>query len=87
VGRRRCVRNPIGALSKPQAFAQRSQLKTWLIGILKHKVIDALRLHGREVSASSMTMTTTLIRWNTLDSKPTAISRRPRPIGATRSRT
>ena len=43
----------LAALSKPQAFAQRSQLKTWLIGILKHKVIDALRLHGREVSASS----------------------------------
>lgn len=43
----------LAALSKPQAFAQRSQLKTWLIGILKHKVIDALRLRGREVSASS----------------------------------
>ena len=42
----------LAALAKPQAFAQRSQLKTWLIGILKHKVIDALRLHGREISTS-----------------------------------
>ena len=39
----------LAALSKPQSFGSRSQLKTWLIGILKHKVIDALRLHGREV--------------------------------------
>jgi RNA polymerase sigma-70 factor (ECF subfamily) len=39
----------VAALAKPQAFENRSQLKTWLVGILKHKVIDALRLHGREV--------------------------------------
>lgn len=39
----------LAALAKPQAFANRSQLKTWLVGILKHKVIDALRLHSREV--------------------------------------
>jgi RNA polymerase sigma-70 factor (TIGR02943 family) len=42
----------LAALSKPQAFEQRSQLKTWLVGILKHKIIDALRQHGREVSLS-----------------------------------
>ncbi len=42
----------LAALAKPRAFESRSQLKTWLIGILKHKVIDMLRLHGREVSAS-----------------------------------
>lgn len=41
------------ALSKPQAFQSRSQLKTWLVGILKHKVIDMLRLHGREISTSA----------------------------------
>ena len=40
----------LAALSKPQAFDNRSQLKTWLIGILKHKVVDALRHHGREVT-------------------------------------
>lgn len=39
----------LAALTKPQAFGQRSQLKTWLVGILKHKVIDALRQHRREV--------------------------------------
>lgn len=39
----------LAALTKPQSFANRSQLKTWLVGILKHKVIDALRHHSREV--------------------------------------
>jgi RNA polymerase sigma-70 factor (TIGR02943 family) len=42
----------LAALSKPQAFEQRSQLKTWLVGILKHKIIDALRHHSREVCSS-----------------------------------
>lgn len=40
----------LAALAKPQSFGNRSQLKTWLIGILKHKVVDALRHHHREVS-------------------------------------
>ena len=39
----------LAALAKPQSFGNRSQLKTWLVGILKHKVIDALRHHSREV--------------------------------------
>ena len=39
----------LAALEKPLAYQGAAQLKTWLIGILKHKVIDALRLHGREV--------------------------------------
>lgn len=38
----------LAALAKPQAFGNRSQLKTWLVGILKHKVIDLLRLHARD---------------------------------------
>lgn len=38
----------VAALSKPQGFESRSQLKTWLVGILKHKIIDALRLHARD---------------------------------------
>ena len=42
----------LAALSKPQAFGNRSQLKTWLVGILKHKVIDAIRSHTREVSTA-----------------------------------
>lgn len=40
----------LAALAKPQSFANRSQLKTWLVGILKHKVIDILRERRREVS-------------------------------------
>jgi RNA polymerase sigma-70 factor (ECF subfamily) len=40
----------LAALSRPQAFEQRSQLKTWLVGILKHKVIDILRSRRREVA-------------------------------------
>jgi RNA polymerase sigma-70 factor (ECF subfamily) len=43
------------ALAKPQAFNNRSQLKTWLVGILKHKVIDTLRHHHREISGGDLT--------------------------------
>ena len=39
----------LAALCKPEAFGQHSQLKTWLTGILKHKVLDILRHHRREV--------------------------------------
>jgi RNA polymerase sigma-70 factor (ECF subfamily) len=45
----------LAAIARPQAFEQRSQLKTWLVGILKHKIIDALRHHRREVSSSTGT--------------------------------
>lgn len=45
----------LAALARPQAFERRSQLKTWLVGILKHKVVDALRHHGREVCVGSDT--------------------------------
>ncbi|MGH8859429.1 MAG: sigma-70 family RNA polymerase sigma factor [Polaromonas sp.] len=40
----------LAALSKPQMFGNRSQLKTWLIGILKHKVIDLIRSNARLVA-------------------------------------
>jgi RNA polymerase sigma-70 factor (TIGR02943 family) len=40
----------LAALEKPAAFAGQSQLKTWLVGILKHKVIDQLRAHKREAT-------------------------------------
>lgn len=43
----------LAALEKPQAFAGRSQLKTWLIGILKHKLIDQIRRNSRELSSSA----------------------------------
>jgi RNA polymerase sigma-70 factor (TIGR02943 family) len=38
----------LAALERPQAFSGRSQFATWLIGILKHKIIDQLRRRSRE---------------------------------------
>lgn len=43
----------LAALEKPQAYTGAAQLKTWLIGILKHKVIDQIRRHRREVSTTT----------------------------------
>lgn len=43
----------LAALAKPQAFEARSQLKTWLVGILKHKIIDSMRQRQREVTLES----------------------------------
>ncbi|MFG6442552.1 sigma-70 family RNA polymerase sigma factor [Roseateles sp. LKC17W] len=43
----------LAALEKPQAFAGNSQLKTWLIGILKHKLIDQIRRNSRELSTTA----------------------------------
>lgn len=40
----------IVALEKPEAFEGRSQIKTWLIGILKFKILDKFRQNAREVS-------------------------------------
>ena len=43
----------LAALEKPQSFSGSSQLKTWLVGILKHKLIDQLRRHTREATLLS----------------------------------
>jgi RNA polymerase sigma-70 factor (TIGR02943 family) len=43
----------IVALEKPQAFEGRAQPKTWLIGILKHKLVDQVRKHARECSLTT----------------------------------
>ena len=43
----------LAALEKPRSFEGRSQLKTWLIGILKHKIVDQLRRHHRECALES----------------------------------
>ena len=43
----------LAALARPQSFGNRAQLKTWLVGILKHKVIDALRKQAREVRVAA----------------------------------
>lgn len=40
----------LAALEQSASFAARSGLKTWVIGILKHKIVDQLRRHGRETS-------------------------------------
>jgi RNA polymerase sigma-70 factor (ECF subfamily) len=39
----------IAVLQRPDAFAGQSALKTFVIGILKHKIIDQLRVVKREV--------------------------------------
>lgn len=38
----------VAALERPEAFAGRAQTRTWLIGILKHKLVDQIRRHTRE---------------------------------------
>jgi RNA polymerase sigma-70 factor (TIGR02943 family) len=43
----------LAAFAKPHSFASKSQLKTWLVGILKHKIIDSIRQRAREISADA----------------------------------
>ena len=43
----------IAALEGARNFAAQSQLKTWVVGILKHKIIDHFRRARREVSADA----------------------------------
>ena len=43
----------LAALARPQSFEGRSQMRTWLVGILKHKIIDILRQRQREVTLDS----------------------------------
>lgn len=43
----------IAALEGAQQFAAQSQVKTWVVGILKHKIIDQFRRSKREVSADA----------------------------------
>jgi len=38
----------LAALAGESGFAARSQLRTWLTGILKHKIVDAIRRSSRE---------------------------------------
>jgi RNA polymerase sigma-70 factor (ECF subfamily) len=42
----------LAALEKPQSFAGRSQLRSWLIGILKHKLVDQIRRNCKEMSTT-----------------------------------
>ena len=38
----------VAALERPGAFAGRSSLQTWLVGILKHQTVNQIRRHTRE---------------------------------------
>src|ERR1700740_855883 len=42
----------LAALAGEAAFAGRSTLRTWLTGILKHKIVDAIRRASREAPAA-----------------------------------
>lgn len=42
----------LAALAGESGFAGRSNLRTWLTGILKHKIVDAIRRQSREQPAS-----------------------------------
>ena len=43
----------LAALAAEASFAGRSNLRTWLTGILKHKIVDAIRKAGREVQLAN----------------------------------
>jgi RNA polymerase sigma-70 factor (ECF subfamily) len=42
----------LAALSGEASFAGKSNLRTWLTGILKHKIVDAIRRSSRELAVS-----------------------------------
>ena len=44
----------VAALQGAQGFSGRSSLKTWLTGILKHKIVDAIRRKSREPAFASL---------------------------------
>jgi len=43
----------VAALEKPDAFGGRAKTRTWLVGILKHKLVDQVRRHTRECQVDS----------------------------------
>jgi len=43
----------LAALESAASFAGQSQVRTWVVGILKHKIVDQFRRSGREVSAEA----------------------------------
>ena len=44
----------LAALQGASGFSGRSSLKTWLTGILKHKIVDVIRRKGREPVLASL---------------------------------
>lgn len=73
----------LAALSKPQSFGNRSQLKTWLIGILKHKVIDLIRSNARLVALPDACTDDEGDELDRIASRLTATLRKPPTTGAT----
>jgi RNA polymerase sigma-70 factor (ECF subfamily) len=43
----------VAALEGATRFGGQSQVKTWVVGILKHKIVDQFRKNGREVSVDA----------------------------------
>ncbi|MBI3371551.1 MAG: sigma-70 family RNA polymerase sigma factor [Betaproteobacteria bacterium] len=43
----------LAALKGEQRYAGRSAIRTWLVGILKHKIVDAIRKQSRETTLAS----------------------------------
>ena len=43
----------LAALNEPARFAGKSAYRTWLVGILKHKIVDAIRKKSRELPLSA----------------------------------
>lgn len=48
------VQETFVAAIKSNNFAEQSSPRTWLTGILKHKIIDVMRKNNREISASDL---------------------------------
>ncbi len=46
----------MAALAQREGFQGRSQLRTWLTGILKHKIIDLVRSRGRGLPADAFAL-------------------------------
>lgn len=47
----------VAALAGSRSFENRSAFKTWLIAILRHKIVDAIRAQARETPASALAST------------------------------
>lgn len=43
----------LAALEKPESFGGKSSLTTWLVGILKYKIIDSIRANKSEIARSA----------------------------------
>ena len=69
----------LAALHGAQGFSGRSSIKTWLTGILKHKIVDAIRKKGREPAV-------VVARRGVPDRRLRRIVRRVRPLGQSAGR-